>query len=79
VRPPRRPRASRITVFTLLSIDTWFSPGIALGVEFRRAERLRQVSDYLGEAIEPGTVLETLQQARELVRRVKLLAADPRK
>jgi uncharacterized protein (UPF0332 family) len=42
-----------------------------LGAEFRRAERLRQISDYLGDQIEPEKATETLKQAREFVHKIK--------
>jgi uncharacterized protein (UPF0332 family) len=44
----------------------------ALGVEFRRAERLRQISDYLGDPIETDKAKLTLEHARELVQKVKI-------
>jgi uncharacterized protein (UPF0332 family) len=43
----------------------------ALGAEFRRAERLRQVSDYLGDPIEPEKAGLTLNHAREFVEKIK--------
>jgi uncharacterized protein (UPF0332 family) len=43
----------------------------ALGAEFRRAERLRQISDYLGDSIETEKVEITLNHARELVHKIK--------
>lgn len=41
------------------------------GAEFRRAERLRQISDYLGDPIENEKGALTLGHARELVQKVK--------
>jgi uncharacterized protein (UPF0332 family) len=43
----------------------------ALGAEFRRAERLRQISEYLGDQIDPEKAAETLNQACEFVQKVK--------
>jgi uncharacterized protein (UPF0332 family) len=42
-----------------------------LGAEFRRAERLRQISDYLGDPIESDKAELTLKHAREFVQKVK--------
>ena len=42
-----------------------------LGAEFRRAERLRQISDYLGDLIEGEKAEITLNHARELVHKIK--------
>jgi len=44
----------------------------ALGAEFRRAERLRQISDYLGDPIEGDKAELTLKYAREFVQKVKI-------
>lgn len=41
------------------------------GAEFRRAERLRQISDYLGDPIDPEKAMETLNHAREFVHKIK--------
>ncbi|MDE8345934.1 MAG: HEPN domain-containing protein [Acidocella sp.] len=49
-------------------------PGIipqALGAEFRRAERLRQISDYLGDPIEGAKAELTLNHAREFIQKIK--------
>jgi uncharacterized protein (UPF0332 family) len=43
----------------------------ALGAEFRRAERLRQISDHLSDPIESEKVELTLNYAREFVQKVK--------
>lgn len=43
----------------------------ALGAEFRRAERLRQISDYLGDPIESGKAAHTLHQACELIHLIR--------
>jgi uncharacterized protein (UPF0332 family) len=43
----------------------------AFGVEFRRAERLRQISDYLGEQIESERAGLTLRHASEFVQEIK--------
>jgi uncharacterized protein (UPF0332 family) len=43
----------------------------ALGAEFRRAERLRQISDYLGDPIEREKAELTLDHAHEFVQKVK--------
>jgi len=43
----------------------------ALGAEFRRAERLRQISDYLGDPIVSEKADLTLQHAREFVDKIK--------
>jgi uncharacterized protein (UPF0332 family) len=42
-----------------------------LGAEFRRAERLRQISDYLGDSIEIDKAKLTLKHAEELVQKIK--------
>lgn len=42
-----------------------------LGAEFRRAERLRQISDYLDDPIESDKAVLTLKQAREFIQKVK--------
>lgn len=42
-----------------------------LGAEFRRAERLRQISDYLGDPIDPEKATLTLNHAHELVQKIK--------
>jgi uncharacterized protein (UPF0332 family) len=43
----------------------------ALGAEFRRAERLRQISDYLGDQIESEKAELTLNGAREFIQKIK--------
>lgn len=43
----------------------------ALGAEFRRAERLRQISDYLGDPIESEKAELTLHHAREFIQKIK--------
>jgi uncharacterized protein (UPF0332 family) len=45
--------------------------GQGLGAEFRRAERLRQISDYLGDQIDPKKASETLNHACEFVQKIK--------
>ena len=42
-----------------------------LGAEFRRAERLRQISDYLGDPIDREKAELTLNHAREFVQKIK--------
>ena len=42
-----------------------------LGAEFRKAERLRQISDYLGDPIESEKVELILNHAREFVQKIK--------
>ena len=42
----------------------------AFGAEFRRAERLRQISDYLGDLIEPEKARLTFDHAREFVQKI---------
>lgn len=42
------------------------------GTEFRRAERLRQISDYLGDQIDPEKATDTLNHAREFVQKIKI-------
>ena len=43
----------------------------ALGAEFRRAESLRQISDYLGDPIESEKAKLTLDYAREFIQKIK--------
>jgi len=43
----------------------------ALGAEFRRAERLRQISDYLDDQIESEKAELTLNNAREFIQKIK--------
>ncbi len=43
----------------------------ALGAEFRRAERLRQISDYLGDPIESEKANLTLDHAKEFIQKIK--------
>lgn len=43
----------------------------ALGAEFRKAERLRQISDYLASPIESEKAELTLDHAREFVQKIK--------
>jgi uncharacterized protein (UPF0332 family) len=42
-----------------------------LGAEFRRAERLRQISDYLGDPIEDEKAELVLKHACEFIQKVK--------
>ena len=44
---------------------------VAFGADFRRAERLRQISDYLGDPIDPDKATETLAHAVEFIQKIK--------
>jgi hypothetical protein len=46
----------------------------ALGAAFRRPERLRLVSDYIGEAIEQGQAARIIGEARQFMAAVEVLS-----
>lgn len=49
-------------------------PGLmapSLGAAFRREERLRLVSDYIGEAIEPGQAARIIREAGQFIAAVE--------